>query len=126
MTAEPTPVRGALAGAHADTDDLRAVLREVVDQAMGPLAGRATATVDEIAELLAISRASAFEGVHAGTIPSLRIGRRILIPLPAIAAALLGAQTNGETDATKAPLANGAPVLTAAHRTQPDERTDPP
>ena len=36
-------------------------------------------TVDEAAELLRISRGSAYEAVRTGQIPSVRIGRRILI-----------------------------------------------
>jgi excisionase family DNA binding protein len=39
-----------------------------------------TATVEEIGTVYGISRATAYEGVASGTIPSLRIGRRILIP----------------------------------------------
>jgi excisionase family DNA binding protein len=37
-------------------------------------------TVDEVAEALGISRASAYEGVRTGAIPSIRIGRRIVVP----------------------------------------------
>ena len=37
-------------------------------------------TVEEAAELLRISRGSAYEAVRAGQIPSVHIGRRILIP----------------------------------------------
>ena len=37
-------------------------------------------TVDETAELLRISRGSAYEAVRTGDIPSVRVGRRILIP----------------------------------------------
>ena len=37
-------------------------------------------TVEQTAELLGISRGLAFTAVRAGQIPSLRIGRRILIP----------------------------------------------
>ena len=36
-------------------------------------------TVEEAAELLRISRGSAYEAVRTGQIPSVRIGRRILI-----------------------------------------------
>ena len=36
-------------------------------------------TVDEVAELLRISRGSAYEAVRTGQIPSVRIGRRIII-----------------------------------------------
>lgn len=37
-------------------------------------------TVEEAAVLLRVSRGLAFAAVRAGTIPHLRIGRRILIP----------------------------------------------
>ena len=37
-------------------------------------------TVEEAAELLGLSRSSTYEAVRLGDIPSLRIGRRYLIP----------------------------------------------
>lgn len=39
-----------------------------------------TVTVQEMAELLGISRNHAFRCVQRGEIPSVRIGRRVLIP----------------------------------------------
>jgi excisionase family DNA binding protein len=39
-----------------------------------------TITVDDAAVLLSLSRHSAYEGVKAGQIPSIRIGRRVLVP----------------------------------------------
>jgi excisionase family DNA binding protein len=39
-----------------------------------------TLTVEDAARLLGISRGLAYEGVRRGDIPSLRIGRRLLIP----------------------------------------------
>lgn len=41
---------------------------------------RLTVTVDEAAQMLGISRNSAFRAVQRGQLPSIRIGRRILIP----------------------------------------------
>ena len=41
---------------------------------------RLTLTVEEAAQLLGISRASAYEAIRRREIPSLRIGKRILIP----------------------------------------------
>lgn len=41
-------------------------------------------TVDEAAVLLRVSRGLAFAAVRTGTIPHLRIGRRILIPRNAL------------------------------------------
>ena len=40
-----------------------------------------TISVTETAELLGIGRSAAYEGVRTGAIPSIRIGRRLLIPL---------------------------------------------
>jgi len=45
-------------------------------------------TVDECAELLRVSRTSAYEAVRTGQIPSVRIGRRILIPRQLLLAAI--------------------------------------
>jgi len=39
-----------------------------------------TLTVEQTAELLGISRGLAYEGVRVGDIPSIKVGRRILIP----------------------------------------------
>jgi excisionase family DNA binding protein len=123
MTAGALPIRAALAEAHADADDRRAVLRGVVDDALGPLAGRATATVEEVAELFGVARGTAYEAIHQGVVPSVRVGRRVVVVVPGLVALLLGVQTNGEADMTKAPLTNGAFALTAEHRSTPDERS---
>ena len=45
---------------------------------------RLVVTVEEAAGLLGISRGLAYEGVRQGTIPSVRIGRRLLVPLEAL------------------------------------------
>ena len=39
-----------------------------------------TLTVEQTAKVLGISRGLAFSAVRAGDIPSIRIGRRILVP----------------------------------------------
>lgn len=41
-------------------------------------------TVEEAAELLKISRPSAYQAVQRGEIPVIRIGRRILVPVAAL------------------------------------------
>lgn len=48
----------------------------------------ATMTVSQAATVLGISRASAYECVRAGSIPSLRLGRRIVVPVRALEALL--------------------------------------
>jgi excisionase family DNA binding protein len=45
---------------------------------------RLTLTVEEAAAALGISRASAYEAVRRGDVPSIRIGRRILVPRRAL------------------------------------------
>jgi excisionase family DNA binding protein len=45
---------------------------------------RPTLSVEEAGEFLGISRASAYEGVRSGQIPSIRIGRRIVVPTAAL------------------------------------------
>lgn len=43
-----------------------------------------TLTVDEAAEALGVSRGLAYEAVRQGEIPSIRVGRRILVPRQAL------------------------------------------
>ena len=45
---------------------------------------RLTLDVSEAARLLGLSRASTYEAVRTGQIPSIRIGRRIIIPRVAL------------------------------------------
>jgi len=41
-------------------------------------------TVQEAARMLGVGRATAYEGVRTGVIPSVRIGRRLLVPRRAL------------------------------------------
>jgi excisionase family DNA binding protein len=43
---------------------------------------RSTYSVREAAQLLGISKNSAYQACHKGQIPCLKVGRRILIPKP--------------------------------------------
>lgn len=55
------------------------------DQAHLPtMAPRLTITVEEAAVALGISRTLAYEALHRGELPFIRIGRRILIPALAL------------------------------------------
>jgi excisionase family DNA binding protein len=56
---------------------------------------RVTLTVDETAQVLGVSRALAYELVARGELPSLRLGRRIVIPRRALD--LLLSQATPET-----------------------------
>jgi excisionase family DNA binding protein len=48
-----------------------------------------TMPVDSVARAIGISRAAAYEGVKNGEIPSIRIGRRIVVPTAAVRRMLL-------------------------------------
>jgi excisionase family DNA binding protein len=56
---------------------------------------KTTLTVEEAAKLLGISRGLAFQAVRRGDIPSIRIGRRILIPRARLRALLDGDNPHG-------------------------------
>lgn len=57
---------------------------------------RATLTVEEAAELLGVGRSSAYEAARRGELPSMRLGRRLVVPVPALLRLLheLGASEN--------------------------------
>jgi len=55
-----------------------------------PSKDRLTMTVEEAATALGISRAFAYEAVNNGEIPTIRIGRRILVPKAALNRLLSG------------------------------------
>ena len=50
---------------------------------------RLTLTVEEAARVLGIGRTLAYEGVRTGAIPSVRVGRRLLVPKAALARLLV-------------------------------------
>jgi hypothetical protein len=98
VNASPIPLRVAIDRAVDGDDDARlfdervAVLRGVVDDALGPLAGRATATVPEVAAVLGVSANTLYEEVaRAGTaLPTVKVGRRVLVLVPGLCGVLLG------------------------------------
>ena len=51
---------------------------------LADLQGRATITVEEYGQLMGLSRESAYNAANNGDAPTLRVGRRILIPVPAL------------------------------------------
>ena len=51
---------------------------------------RATLSVEETGDYLGIGRNLAYQKVRTGEIPSLRLGKRILVPKSALAALLSG------------------------------------
>lgn len=50
--------------------------------AIEALRGRLTVTVEEAGTILGLGRSAAYEATRRGEIPSRRLGRRIVIPVP--------------------------------------------
>lgn len=51
--------------------------------ALDDVEARLTLSVDEAASLLGLGRTAAYEAARRGEIPSRRLGRRVIIPVPA-------------------------------------------
>ena len=47
------------------------------------VAKRLTLSIDEVASLLGLGRTAAYEAARRGDIPSRRLGRRVIVPVPA-------------------------------------------
>jgi len=45
---------------------------------------RLTLSIDEVASLLGLGRTAAYEAARRGEIPSRRLGRRVIVPVPAL------------------------------------------
>ena len=48
------------------------------------LSHRVTLTIEETASLLGIGRSCAYEAARRGQLPSRRLGRRLVVPVPAL------------------------------------------
>jgi excisionase family DNA binding protein len=51
---------------------------------LAALAGRTTVSVEEAARCLGLGRSAAYEAARRGQLPTRRIGRRLLVPVPAL------------------------------------------
>jgi hypothetical protein len=100
VSATPVPIIAVLdraRGVDAEplADDRRAVLREVVDRALGPLAGRATCDVEDLAYVFpTLGRSSRYE-LARSALPTISVGKRRLVSVPGLVALLLGVETDG-------------------------------
>jgi excisionase family DNA binding protein len=61
-----------------------------------------TLTVEEAAAALGVSRGLAYEAVRLGQIPSIKIGRRLLVPRAALSAMLESAARPSDSDGNAA------------------------
>lgn len=50
--------------------------------ALDAIEGRLTVSVEEAAQLLGLGRSAAYEAARRGQLPTRRLGRRIVVPVP--------------------------------------------
>lgn len=55
-----------------------------LDPSLAALQGRVTVSVEEAARLLGLGRSAAYEAARRGELPTRRLGRRLLVPVPAL------------------------------------------
>lgn len=48
------------------------------------LVGRATITIEQTARLLGLGRTAAYDAARRGELPTRKLGRRLLVPVPAL------------------------------------------
>lgn len=48
------------------------------------LEGKATITIEQTARLLGLGRTAAYDAAKRGELPTRRLGRRVLVPVPAL------------------------------------------
>ena len=59
---------------------------------------RRTLSVSEAAKVLGISRAHAYDCVRTGEIPSINLGRRVVVPIRALDDLLAGSESSPSTE----------------------------
>ena len=92
MSVAPTNETGMVQPSEP-LDDLR--LDQWAD--MLGIGSKAVLTTRETASVLRVSEKSVREGIKEGTIPCVRIGRRVLVPVPMLLSSLLRGPTGSET-----------------------------
>ncbi len=85
---------------HA-SEEAEATVAETLRAALGPHFGEATISVEDAGQLLGLGRSSAYDAVARGDIPAIRIGRRRVVPVPALARMLLGESDGGASRAAR-------------------------
>lgn len=51
---------------------------------LAQVANEATITIEQTAELLGLGRTAAYEAARRGEFPTRRLGRRVVVPVPAL------------------------------------------
>lgn len=80
------------------------------DQIPEPLRGRLAVSVPDAGQALGLGRDASYAAAARGEIPTLRLGRRLVVPVPRLLELLGLPQTNGETGPASPAVATLEPV----------------
>jgi len=61
-------------------------MAQVIAPVLDELENRITLTIEEAAGVLGLGRTAAYEAARRGEIPTRRLGRRLIVPVPALLA----------------------------------------
>jgi excisionase family DNA binding protein len=61
-------------------------MKQATPFSLDQLAGKATITVEQTAQILGLGRTAAYDAARRGELPTRRLGRRLLVPVPALLA----------------------------------------
>jgi excisionase family DNA binding protein len=59
-------------------------MKQATPFSLDQLAGKATITIEQAAEVLGLGRTAAYDAVRRGELPSRWLGRRLIVPVPAL------------------------------------------
>ena len=59
-------------------------MQQAMTFSLDQLRGRTTITVEQAAQVLGLGRTAAYDAARRGELPTLRLGRRLLVPVPAL------------------------------------------
>lgn len=59
-------------------------MQQRTPSALDELAEKATITIEQAAQLLGLGRTAAYDAARRGELPTRRLGRRLLVPVPAL------------------------------------------
>jgi excisionase family DNA binding protein len=59
-------------------------MQQATPFSLDQLAGKATITIEQTAQVLRLGRTAAYDAARRGELPTRRLGRRLLVPVPAL------------------------------------------
>jgi excisionase family DNA binding protein len=59
-------------------------MQQATTFSLDQLGGQATITIEQAAQVLGLGRTAAYDAARRGELPTRRLGRRLLVPVPAL------------------------------------------